>query len=264
MVTADNLLQHVLAASPWVDRASTVDRVIVGDGERAISTALVTWISSFAACREAVRRGVDLLVTHEPTFWNHHDDRPAVADPVAQEKLRFLEESGLVILRLHDSWDRFPEVGIPFAWARFLGFAGAPVRVHPQGCQHRYDLDPLPAGDFAQRVAARTAAVGEPVIQFVGDPELPVSRIGVGTGCGCGIEEYREMGCDLAVVCDDGQWYWGPIQRAADAGLPVVRVNHGTSEEPGMVTLAAYLQQAFPTLAVEHLPHACLYRPVGR
>ena len=40
MLTTNDILQHVLAVCPWVDRITTVDRVIVGDGERSISTAL--------------------------------------------------------------------------------------------------------------------------------------------------------------------------------------------------------------------------------
>ena len=112
-------------------------------------------------------------------------------------------------------------------------------------------------------MAKRTAAIGESAVQVVGDGEQLVSRIGVGTGCGCDIRVFQEMGCDLSIVCDDGSCYWSVIQRAADEGHPVIRVNHGTSEEPGMVTLTQYINQRLPGLRAEHLPHGSTFRLVG-
>ena len=183
-------------------------------------------------------------------------------DAFAREKLRFIEEAKLTILRIHDAWDRFPDVGIPFAWAEFLGLEGPPAALDPSRYQHRYDIEPVKAIEFARRVASRTAEIGEPVIQLAGDPEKTVRRIGIGTGCGCSPLVYEELGCDLFVVCDDGSSYWRYIQRSVDAGDPVVRVHHGTSEEPGMLTLARYLGEQFSEASFEHLSHRPCYRPV--
>ena len=71
------------------------------------------------------------------------------------------------------------------------------------------------------------------------------------------------MGCDLSIVCDDGSSYWHGLQLAEDAGHPVIRVNHGTSEEPGMVTLTQYVNDTFDGVTAEHLPHGCSFRLVG-
>ncbi|OGV71726.1 MAG: hypothetical protein A3K19_12285 [Lentisphaerae bacterium RIFOXYB12_FULL_65_16] len=61
----------------------------------------------------------------------------------------------------------------------------------------------------------------------------------------------------------DGSCYWAGIQRAEDAGHPVIRVNHGTSEEPGMVALTEYINANLPGLHAEHLPHGSTFRLVG-
>jgi len=264
-MNARGIREHFLARCDWVEEAGTVDRVIAGDPGREAKSAVVTWIASFDACRQAARKKADLLVTHEPTFWKHANEMEQVErDAFAREKLRFIEEAGLTILRIHDSWDRFPDIGIPFAWAEFLGLQGPPARVGPSRYQHRYDIEPVKAGEFARRVAERTAGIGEPMVQFIGDAGKIVSRIGIGTGCCCSPLVYEEMGCDLYVVCDDGSSYWRYIQRSVDAGAPVVRVHHGTSEEPGMVTLARYLSGQFPGVRFEHLPHRPCYVAVGK
>jgi hypothetical protein len=90
-----------------------------------------------------------------------------------------------------------------------------------------------------------------------------VSHIGTGTGCGCDIGEFKRLGCDLSVVCDDGSCYWAGIQEAEDTGHPVIRVNHGTSEEPGMMSLARYISETLAGVRAEHLPHRPAYRPQG-
>jgi putative NIF3 family GTP cyclohydrolase 1 type 2 len=206
---------------------------------------------------------VPLVITHEPTFWEHVNDRPT-DDPLSREKLRFIEDNGIVILRNHDAWDRWPGCGIPWAWARFLGLNEEPVEVGSWGYQHRYDIEPVTLDEFAGRVAERCASIGEPLVQVTGEPCAKVSRIGVGTGCACSIDKYIEMGCDCSVVCDDGSCYWRGIQRAEDLGHPVIRVNHGTSEEPGMAALARYINENLQGIEAEHLPHGSTFRLVGR
>ena len=259
---AKHVLEHFLSRAQWVDRHNTVDRIIVGDPDKDVDRCLVSWMPSFAAIQTAASRGIPLLVCHEPTFWNHRDDSPENT-PRAAEKLQFIQSHGLVILRNHDCWDRWPGVGIPWSWARFLGLEGEPTAIGADGYQHRYDVEPLALDELARRVAEKCATIGEPLVQVTGDGTKPVSSIGVGTGCGCSIEAYLEMGCDCSIVCDDGSLYWRGIQMASDLNHPVIRVNHGTSEEPGMVTLTQYINEKVTGVRAEHLPHGSSFRLVG-
>lgn len=268
---ASEILAHFHSVGTWIDPVNTVDKIIIGDPGTEVSRVLVTWMSTFTAVRAAVARGCQLVVTHEPTFWAHANelaDSGGVANPIWHEafetKRRFIEERGLVILRCHDVWDFMPGIGIPYAWARFLGLGDTPDVVGQNGALHRYDIAPTTLDEFARQVAERTAALGEPAVQVIGDGSQTVSRIGIGTGCYCDPAEMQLLGCDLSVTCDDGNWYWQNLQGAADRGHPVIRVSHGTSEEPGMVALARYLRQTFPLLDVQHLPHGSCFRLVGR
>ena len=268
---AIDIYQRFLSVADWIDPERTVDGIIVGDPNTDVRKVLVTWISSFDAVRAAVERGFQMLITHEPTFWEHANEVQSatkwppgsIIHEVGTRKKRFIEENGLVILRLHDIWDRLPEFGIPWAWAKFLGFGPKPVAIGEHGCQHRYDTEPIALDDLARRIAKKTATISEPYVQVVGDGARKVSKIGLGTGCICHIHVYREMGCDVAVIVDDGTHYWRDIQLAADDGYPIIRVNHGTAEEPGMVSLTQYVNDNFPGVAAEHLPHGCSFRLVG-
>ena len=259
---AIDMLEHFLSRADWVDRENTVDRIIVGDPDREVQTCFVSWMPSLEAIRTVVDRGADLLVCHEPTFWNHRDDRPVHEGPPAV-KARFIAENDVVILRNHDCWDRWPDIGIPWSWARFLGLESPPAAFGGDQYQHRYDIEPVALDELAARVAARCAALGEPSVQVTGDGGQQVSKIGIGTGCGCDINTYMDMGCDCSIVCDDGSCYWSNIQLARDLGHPVIRVNHGTSEENGMVTLTRYINENMEGVTAEHLPHGSMFRLVG-
>jgi putative NIF3 family GTP cyclohydrolase 1 type 2 len=258
-----DILEHFLSRAEWVDRTITVDRVIVGDADLRVSRCLVTWMPSLKALHHMVERDLRLLICHEPTFWNYLDDQPA-DDLAIQAKLKFIRDHDLVILRNHDCWDRWPGVGIPWAWAGFLGFGTPPVAIGADGYQHRYEIPPLPLGDFARSVAKRCSSLGEPLVQVIGDTSQLVSRIGIGTGCGCEISIFQQMGCDCSVVCDDGSCYWEGVQRAEDSRHPVIRVNHGTSEEPGMLTLTEYVNTHIEGVQAEHLPHGSTFQLIGK
>ncbi len=89
---AAQLLAHFRALAPWLSDEDTVDKVIIGDPETEVSRAAVTWIAGLSAVREAVSRGCQLLITHEPTFWVHARELDTVAGwPADSEKRKTAE-----------------------------------------------------------------------------------------------------------------------------------------------------------------------------
>jgi len=262
MTKVQDVLDYIRCVGTWVDWDRTVDGLIVGSAEAEVREAAVAWIPSLAALREAVRLGCQLFITHEPTFYSHGDELGHMHEwPGADEKKRFIEENGLTVVRIHDTWDRMPEVGIPWSWAAFLGIEGTPSESRPY--LNVYPVPETTLEELAGKVAARTALLGEPMVQVVGDPEMVVRRVGIGTGCGCSPLSYRQMGADAGVVCDDGTAYWRDIQWAADRGLGIIRVNHGTSEEPGVAAMARHLGERFPDVQFHHIGQGCRFRLVG-
>ena len=126
------------------------------------------------------------------------------------------------------------------------------------GYQHRYDIAPTSVETLTHQVASACAKIGEALVQTIGDLSTTVTKIGIGTGCACEIREYIRMGCDCFIVTDDGTWFWRDLQMAADLGYPAIRVHHGTSEEPGLVTMSAYIREQFD-FPVEHYPQQPIF-----
>jgi putative NIF3 family GTP cyclohydrolase 1 type 2 len=247
--TTNQIRKYLLTHSPWVDANNTVDTVKCGDPERPVKKAGVAWFPSIWDIRAAIKAGCDLLIVHEPTFWEHsaaeqgwRNRGPGVA------KSKALADSGLVILRAHDTWDNWPEIGIRDSWAKYLGL-GKRLR---EGTSLRwtavYEIPETTLRDFAQQVADRVRPLGEDSVQVIGQPERKVRRPAVGVGCAVPDQEMVEFGADVLVMCYDGASYWASRERLAEMGAAVVTVEHGTSEMPGLVSLRAHLARQFPAV----------------
>ena len=247
MTTTNDIREYLLANSPWVDRENTVDTVKYGDPEKPIRKAAVCWYPCTRTIWVAYEQGCQLIITHEPLFWDHwgKPDEPWRKKEPGLTRLGLLEKTGMVVLRAHDSWDNWPEIGIRDAWARGLGLE---KRIH-DGPNLRwngmYAINPQPLKVFARHIADRIRPLGEDSVQVMGDPDRIVSRPSVGVGCGVPDMEMVDAGSDVLIMCYDGASYWSRRERIFEAGAAIITVEHGTSEMWGIEALSNHLASQF-------------------
>jgi putative NIF3 family GTP cyclohydrolase 1 type 2 len=258
-MTPTDLNTHLNSLFPDI-KEETVDRIIYGDPDRPITKIAVAWMPYQKTIQQAIDLGANVLVTHEPTFYIHRDLRDKnVASPEVTRKREWLDKQDITIIRCHDVWDAIPDIGIPFAWGEFLEL-GTPSK--SERYYNVYEIEPQTASAFAKHVAARTSTLGQPTIGFYGDPDREIRSIGLGTGCISQASQMRKMGADLAISVDDVVRAWIDGEKSADSGYPLIVVNHCVSEEPGIATLAAYIDQTFPEIPVTHLPQTCTFQSI--
>lgn len=250
----------------------SVDRIILGDATCDVRGIAVVWMPTWHALREAARRGCNVVVAHEPTFFTHHDldgfdaafaDAPprarASLAAMRDAKRAWIEQHGLVIIRCHDVPDAMPG-GVVDALADALGFAAAEVAAAWQ----RYRVVRLAAArearDVARRLADAFASLGQPGVGFYGDPARPVRTLGLGTGYGCEPWRFVELGADMGLTIDDRIKTWTDGEWADDSGYPLAVINHGTSEEWGVRRLAQRIEEHFPAIPVRLIPQGCSHR----
>jgi putative NIF3 family GTP cyclohydrolase 1 type 2 len=243
----------------WINLEKTVDTFKSGNPATEITGIAVAWMSYTWALKRALELGLNMFITHEPTYFDHRDNDPAVfeIDGVSAKK-SFIEESGIVILRCHDLWDRYPEIGITDGWAKLLGFSDP---VSKDGYFRVFDVFGRTAGDVARQVAKKVSPLGQEAVQFIGEESTRVKRVAIGYGA---VTPYRhfitELKADLAICSDDGFTFWRDGALGIDLGLPVIIVNHPVTEENGVRLLAEHLAGHFPQVPVTHLPQRCMYR----
>lgn len=246
----------------WIDMEQTVDTFKSGTGQEPVSGILVAWMGYASLLKDAVRQDCNLVVVHEPIYYNHFDNdaRFSVLDE-SESKKSFLEDSGLVVLRCHDLWDQYPGVGMRDCWSRTLGLEN-PVSV--DGFTQLFEVSPVSAGSFASRIASSIRDLGQDTVQLVGPRDKSVRRIALGTGA---VTPYLEMvkryQPDLVVCTDDGFTYWMDGAYAIDSGVPAVIVNHAVSEVSGFAPLAEMLRDRFPDVPVHYIEQGCMFEQVA-
>lgn len=246
MATARDIQHYLLSNSPWVDPDTTVDTVKSGEPDKPISRAGVCWYGNLATMMAAYEEGCELLVVHEPVFWEHHKDEAhwRGKEPGAT-KQRFLDETGLVILRAHDTWDQWPDIGIRDSWAEGLGLTKRIKESHEHRFHAMYEVAPQPLRQFAKYIAGRVQNTGEDSVQVIGNPDRIVSRPALGVGCIGPDTDMVDAGADVIIVCYDGAPYWAVRERLAEQGAAVITVEHGTSEMWGLENLCRHLAATF-------------------
>lgn len=253
-------------------KPKTVDRFIIGDPATTIKKIGTCWMSDWKTCRKAVESGVNVLVTHEPTFYTHWDLDEKEGDYFSSpeytkqlylqqvdKKKKWINDNGLVIIRNHDTMDALKDKGIPFALGNFLGFSNSDI-IASRTYYNVYKLGSQTASGFAKKVAGKLSEIGQPGVAFYGDPDRLVTSIGVGTGCICDPMEFADLKPDLFIAIDDVVRTWIQTAYASDTGNPLIVINHGTSEEMGMRMLNQIIKQKFPGLETIHFNQGCTYK----
>ena len=263
VLRAIDIHEHLKSVSTWVDWDRTCDGFKAGNPGAEVTGIAVGWQSLQSALEQGHEKGQNLFITHEPTFYSHMDDDPQAKDsPPGRRKAAFLERSGMTVYRCHDVWDRFPGRGILDSWAAFLELGEPIARAKYYGL---YEIPSTTAWEVTFRTARKVAALGEQSVQFVGTKWQMVSHVAVGTGAITDVRQMLSLGegigraCDIVIASDDGTTLWRDAAYMADIGLPMVIVNHMTSEIPGMMQLTEYLREQFPGIPVDFVGPTCQY-----
>lgn len=270
MLKAKDIQDHLRSLSEVPE--PSVDRIIIGNPDTPVTKIGTAWMPYWKTCRDAVSQGVNTLVVHEPTFYTHWDldakdrdyfraDTPGRREyfRLREEKMQWINDNGLVIIRCHDVLDKVAGFGIPFALGKALGFSDDSI-IRSRKFYNVYKIDTKPAIEVAEYIAEKLKALGQPGVAFYGDKNYKVSSVGVGTGCICNPIQFMDLEPDLFIAIDDTVRTWTQTTYAEDTGKPLVVVNHGTSEEPGTKTLNAHLKKAFPDKDVIHFEQGCTYK----
>ena len=176
-----------------------------------------------------------------------------------EAKKRWIEDEGLVIIRCHDVLDIVKDFGIPYAFGQKLGFSNSDI-IASKHYYNVYGIQTDSASNVARKIASRLKDFNQPGVAFYGDPDRPVSRVGLGTGVISNPHRYMELEPDLCISIDDTIRTWIQTTYAEDTGNPLVVINHGTTEEMGMRLLNEHLSNNIATIDFIHFDQGCGYK----
>lgn len=227
-------------------KGRTCDGLKFGDLGQSVSKVAVAWMATTKVIREAIKRKCDLIIHHEPLFYDHWDEDGKKKSTVpAKRKRELLKKNSVAVYRVHDAWDFFPEYGVLDSLAKKLGFTlgkstgFAVAKIRRMTCRA-----------LCRHVKSK---LGISSLQFSGDPDHPVSTVWLAIGAwGFGaVEEAVKRGVDCIIVGETSEWQ--SVQFAQDAGLPLIQVGHCVSERDGIRGLKRYLEKTMPGPEVLYL-----------
>lgn len=254
-ITAAEAIKKILAATGVPPIPNTVDTIKGGDPNTPVTGIVTTFMDTYAVLQKAVAENKNLIVTHEPTFYNHRDDRSLIGenDPVQAEKLAYIEKHHLVVWRFHDAWHARKTDGILEGVVEEFGWKPYQSAANPH-------LFTLPQTTLAQLVESLRAKTGSNVIWVIGDPKLAVTQVALLPGAAGGTAQMKTLQRDdVQVVVAGEASQWETVEYARDASAQgrkkaLILLGHQASEEAGMKNCAEWLKGIFPGMPVEWIP----------
>jgi len=240
-------LVNILCEKDCISAEGTVDTFKIGDPMRPLSRVALCFIATPDLIKEAATWGADMIITHEPTFYDHCDNMPEYK--FAAMKKELLEELGVTLFRYHDhphtvsGRDLFSEGFIDsMGWKGtftdplhfVLDEAVSPREIVMQ-MEERLDVHHVRiAGELdrpAKNIALLLGARGGEWNQFLNDDNTDVAIGG-------------EV-CEWA-ICEGAR-------DAAQLGIPksVIVMGHAASERDGMKYITKIMKEKFGDTGIE-------------
>jgi len=260
-MTAKEIIQKIRenVGIPWQETTFR-DVFKVGNPDVQVKGIASTCMATLEQIKRAKAAGLNLIITHEPTFWTDAERMDLSSDPIYRIKSEYCLKNDIVIFRFHDHVHaRKPDM-IVLGALQGLGFEfdesqgqGLPTFTIPE----------TTLAELASRVRTRLHAHA---FRVVGDPATKVSRIAFGVGGG--MPRFSEN-VDV-VFSGEGQEVGGADNMgyaldAASLGIAkgFILLGHIASEEPGMELVATWLKTFLPDLPIQFIPAHELFWDLG-
>ncbi len=237
-------------------RGPTVDTLKAADLDTPVTGIATTFSATMDVLERAVARGANMIVAHEPTFYDHLDETAWLGtDPVLEAKLDYIRKHKLVVWRFHDHWHHAPGQpdGVLKGMVAGLGWEAFQSSTNP----YLFTVPETRLEDLARDVKRR---LGIRTLRVVGDPHLKVRRVGFAPGAAGRDRQIKALASDDVQVLLVGESReWETVLYVVDAvgqGRPrgLILMGHDVSEELGMKECAAWLKAFVSEVPVEYIP----------
>ncbi|MBO0860719.1 MAG: Nif3-like dinuclear metal center hexameric protein [Chloracidobacterium sp.] len=239
---------------PW--REQTVDTFKAGNPEARITGVATTMMATFDVLQRAAAAGKNLIITHEPTFYDHldkTDDLEKENDAVLAAKRAFIKEHNLVIWRFHDHWHLRKPDGIQTGMIHALGWE----KFQTSGDGRLFVIPETTLGKLVSDIKTR---LDIRAMRVIGDPDMKLTKVALAPGAP-GFPPQRRMlqldDVEALVMGEAREWEtieYGDDAVAAGKRKALIILGHIPSEQAGMEECARWLKNFVTEVPVEFIP----------
>lgn len=256
-LTARQVVERIQAhvGVPW--KSDTVDTFKAGNPDTPVTGIAVTMMATFDVLQRAAASGNNLIITHEPTFYNHLDKPDDLAegerDPVLAEKRAFIEKHGLIVWRFHDHWHARKPDGIQAGMVNALGWK----KFQDPANEHLFTV---PRTTLAELAATIGSQLHIRVMRVVGDSGMDVTRVAMSPGAaGFGRETKALAMKDVEMLVVGETREWETVEYVADAVTEgkhkaLIILGHIPSEQAGMEECTRWLKSFITEVPINFVP----------
>ncbi len=254
-ITARELVAEIQKNVGVEWQKETVDTFKAGNPDAPVTGVAVTMMATMDVLQRASAKGLNFVITHEPTFYAHLDTPEGMpeSDPVWAEKRAFIEKHGMAVWRFHDHWHMRKPDGIEAGMVRSLGWE----KFQRPDNQYLFVLPETTVRKLAVEVAKK---LDSPVVRVVGEPEMKVTKVGFSPGAaGFQMETQALERDDVQVLLVGETREWETVEYAADAvtegrDKALIVIGHVPSEQAGMEECTRWLKGFVKEVPVEFVP----------
>jgi len=251
-ITARELVAEIQKQVGVEWKKDTVDTFKAGNPDTPVTGVAVTMMATMDVLQRASAKGLNFVITHEPTFYAHLDTPEGIPenDAVWAEKRAFIEKHGMVVWRFHDHWHMRKPDGTEAGNVHALGWE----KFQRANNQYLFVLPETTVKELARQVSQK---LGSSVVRVVGDPAMKITKVGFSPGAAGSQREIRALEQDDVQVLLVGETReWETVEYAADAvsegrKKALIVIGHIPSEQPGMEECARWLKGFVKDVPVE-------------
>jgi putative NIF3 family GTP cyclohydrolase 1 type 2 len=238
-------------------QSDTVDTFKAGDPDTPVTGIAVTMMATLDVLQRAAAAGDNLIITHEPTFFDHLDKADQLPekddDAVLAAKRLFISQHNLVIWRFHDHWHARTPDGIETGMVHALGWE----KFQDAHNQYLFDIPETPLEKLASDIKSK---LGIHIVRVVGDPALRVTKVAMAPGAAGFSNHARalEMPGVQTLVIGEAQ-EWETVEYVADAATEgkqksLIILSHIPSEQAGMEECTRWLKTFVTEAPIQFVP----------
>lgn len=241
-VTARQLVDRIIKNSVGTPFSQTVDVFKEGNPDEEVTGIAVCMFATMDVLRDALKNKCNLIIAHEPLYYNHVDATTQFKDDaVVNEKRKFIIENHLVVWRFHDYLHSITPDPVLTAMAEKLGWKEYCSTSSP----YEYKLPTTTLKAIITHLKKKIPGIS---FDVVGNPSAEISKVVFAPGAPGSmthIRAFNERNADLVIGGEVQQWEtYEYVRDAVSLGKnkALIFLGHIPSENPGMEVTPKWLK----------------------
>ena len=233
------------------DYSVTCDTCKAGSPEKEVKKIAVSMFATPELVKRASAWGADLLIVHEPTYYNHMDEHSD--EKLECEKRALIESTGITIYRFHDHAHAAAPDMIVAGEEKYMQLDAKVESMDGFDCLRLVLNHAMTAREVAAHLEK---TLGIRHIRICGAADVPCTRVTGMFGTPGGVfDELKSEQCEILMTGEATEWKLDEYARdAAQLGhkKALLVLGHIGSERAGMQYVCDYLRKTHPELECEY------------